>query len=162
MKQVLITSIQIMKTNKKFNEQYEIVPDSVYKKAAEAYFKTPEYGDKFLSGRENLALFNDAPDDLSISIARVNQNYKGPDMPKLGFYNAANYEDDFKKLERVDRDLDKIAGKLSKAFRITDEGKVDFFGQMADGATSLAKAFATLETFSNLRTLTLAGLVSGF
>ena len=134
--------LKALDENEKFNEQYEIVPDSVYKKAAEAYFKTPEYGDKFLSGRENLALFNDAPDDLSISIARVNQNYKGPDMPKLGFYNAANYEDDFKKLERVDKDLDKIAKKLSTAFRITDEGKVDFFGQMADGATSLARAFA--------------------
>ncbi len=140
---VMLNSFELnaLNENDKFNQQFEIVPDSIYKKAAEAYFKTPEYGEKYLPKRENLKLFNDAPDDLSISIARVNQNYKGADMPKLGFYNASNYEDDFAKLQRVDRDLDKIAGKLSKAFKITDEGKVDFFGQTADGVTSLARAF---------------------
>ena len=30
--------------NAKFNEQFEIIPDAIYKKAAEAYFKTPEFG----------------------------------------------------------------------------------------------------------------------
>ena len=140
---VMLNSYELnaLNENAKFNEQFEIVPNSIYKKAADAYFKTPEYGEKYLPKRENLALFNDAPDDLSISIARVNQNYKGADMPKLGFYNASNYEDDFAKLQRVDRDLDKIAKKLSKAFKITDDGKVDFFGQTADGVTSLARAF---------------------
>ena len=62
-------------------------------------------------------------------------------MPKLGCYNAANYEDDFNKRQRVDRDLDKIANKLKTAFWITDDGKVDFFGQTADGVVSLARAF---------------------
>ena len=140
---VMLNSFELnaLNENSKFNEQFEIVPDSIYEKAAEAYFETPEYGEKYLAGRENISLFNDAPDDLTISIARVNQNYKGADMPKLGFYNASNYQDDFAKLQRVDRDLDKIAGKLSKAFRITDDGKVDFFGQTADGVKSLADAF---------------------
>ena len=140
---VMLNSFELnaLNENENFNKQFEIVPDSIYKKAAEAYFKTPEYGEKYLAKRENISLFNDAPDDLSISIARVNQNYKGPDMPKLGFYNAANYEDDFNKLQRVDRDLDKIANKLKTAFRITDDGKVDFFGQTADGVVSLARAF---------------------
>ncbi len=140
---VMLNSYELnaLNENAKFNEQFEIVPNEIYKKAADAYFETPEYGEKYLPKRENLKLFNDAPDDLSISIARVNQNYKGADMPKLGFYNASNYEDDFAKLQRVDKDLDKIAGKLSKAFRITDEGKVDFFGQTADGVKSLADAF---------------------
>ena len=140
---VMLNSYELnaLNENAKFNEQFEIVPNEIYKKAADAYFETPEYGEKYLAKRENLKLFNDAPDDLSISIARVNQNYKGADMPKLGFYNASNYEDDFAKLQRVDKDLDKIAGKLSKAFRITDDGKVDFFGQTADGVKSLADAF---------------------
>ena len=140
---VMLNSFELnaLNENAKFNEQFEIVPDSIYEKAAKAYFETPEYGEKYLASRENISLFNDAPDDLSISIARVNQNYKGPDMPKLGFYNAANYEDDFNKLQRVDRDLDKIANKLKTAFRITDDGKVDFFGQTADGVVSLARAF---------------------
>jgi len=140
---VMLNSYELNSLNesKKFNEQYEIVPSSIYKKAAEAYFKTPEYGEKYLAKRENISLFNDAPDDLTISIARVNQNYKGPDMPKLGFYNASNYEDDFAKLVKVDRSLDKIAKKIGTAFSITDEGRVDVPGQIADGVTGFARAF---------------------
>ena len=127
--------------NAKFNEQFEIIPDAVYKKAAEAYFKTPEFGEKYMSKYTPISLFKDAPKDLQIDVANVNPNYKGPDLPKQGFFNVNQYDTYLQRLTRMDNGLNKIEADLGKAYNIVKSGRVDAPGQISDSISSFAAAF---------------------
>jgi len=127
--------------NAKFNEQFEIIPDAIYKKAAEAYFKTPEFGEKYMSKYTPISLFKDAPKDLQIDVANINPNYKGPDLPKQGFFNPNQYDTYIQRLTRMDNGLNKIEKDLGKAYNIVKSGKVDAPGQISDSISSFAAAF---------------------
>ena len=140
---VMLNSFELnaLNENAKFNEQFEIVPDAIYKKAAEAYFKTPEFGEKYMSKYTPISLFKDAPKDLQIDVANVNPNYKGPDAPKQGFFNVNQYDTYVQRLTRMDNGLNKIEKDLGKAYNIVKSGKVDAPGQIADSISSFAAAF---------------------
>jgi len=140
---VMLNSFELnaLNENAKFNEQFEIVPDAIYKKAAEAYFKTPEFGEKYQSKYTPISLFKDAPKDLQIDVANVNPNYKGPDAPKQGFFNVNQYDTYVQRLTRMDNGLNKIEKDLGKAYNIVKSGKVDAPGQIADSISSFAAAF---------------------
>ena len=140
---ILLNSFELnaLSENDKFNEQFEIVPDAIYKKAADAYFETPEFGEKYMSKYTPISLFKDAPKDLQIDVANVNPNYKGPDAPKQGFFNVNQYDTFFQRLTRMDNGLNKIEKDLGKAYNIVKSGKVDAPGQIADSISSFAAAF---------------------
>jgi len=140
---ILLNSFELnaLSENDKFNEQFEIVPDSIYKKAADAYFETPEFGEKYMSKYTPISLFKDAPKDLQIDVANVNPNYKGPDAPKQGFFNVNQYDTYIQRLTRMDNGLNKIEKDLGKAYNIVKSGKVDAPGQIADSISSFAAAF---------------------
>jgi hypothetical protein len=140
---VMLNSFELnaLNENAKFNEQFEIVPDAIYKKAAEAYFKTPEFGEKYMSKYTPISLFKDAPKDLQIDVANVNPNYKGPDAPKQGFFNVNQYDTYIQRLTRMDNGLNKIEKDLGKAYNIVKSGRVDAPGQIADSISSFAAAF---------------------
>ena len=140
---VMLNSFELnaLNENAKFNEQFEIVPDAIYKKAAEAYFKTPEFGEKYMAKYTPISLFKDAPKDLQIDVANVNPNYKGPDAPKQGFFNVNQYDTYIQRLTRMDNGLNKIEKDLGKAYNIVKSGRVDAPGQIADSISSFAAAF---------------------
>lgn len=140
---VMLNSFELnaLNENAKFNEQFEIVPDAIYKKAAEAYFKTPEFGEKYMAKYTPISLFKDAPKDLQIDVANVNPNYKGPDAPKQGFFNVNQYDTYVQRLTRMDNGLNKIEKDLGKAYNIVKSGRVDAPGQIADSISSFAAAF---------------------
>ena len=140
---ILLNSFELnaLSENDKFNEQFEIVPDAIYKKAADAYFETPEFGEKYMSKYTPISLFKDAPKDLQIDVANVNPNYKGPDAPKQGFFNVNQYDTYIQRLTRMDNGLNKIEKDLGKAYNIVKSGKVDAPGQIADSISSFAAAF---------------------
>jgi hypothetical protein len=110
----------------KFNEQYEIVPNTTYEKVLAATMKTPEWGEKYLANYEDIALFNGAGDDFQIPVQRLNGNYKGPDKPKQGFFNAEKYDDYYGRFKRMDTGLNKVSDQLGKAFKISSDGKLNF------------------------------------
>ena len=140
---ILLNSFELnaLSENDKFNEQFEIVPDAIYKKAADAYFETPEFGEKYMAKYTPISLFKDAPKDLQIDVANVNPNYKGPDAPKQGFFNVNQYDTYIQRLTRMDNGLNKIEKDLGKAYNIVKSGKVDAPGQIADSISSFAAAF---------------------
>jgi len=140
---VMLNSYELnaLNENAKFNEQFEIVPNEIYKKAADAYFETPEYGEKYMSKYTPISLFKDAPKDLQIDVANVNPNYKGPDLPKQGFFNPNQYDTYVQRLTRMDNGLNKIEADLGKAYNIVKSGKVDAPGQISDSISSFAAAF---------------------
>ena len=125
----------------KFNEQYEIVPNATYEKVLAATMKTPEWGEKYLAKYEDIALFNGAGDDFKIPVQRLNGNYKGPDKPKQGFFNAEKYDDYYGRFKRMDTGLNKVSDQLGKAFKISSDGKLNFGGQVADDIKGFAQAF---------------------
>jgi hypothetical protein len=125
----------------KFNEQYEIVPNTTYEKVLAATMKTPEWGEKYLANYEDIALFNGAGKDFQIPVQRLNGNYKGPDKPKQGFFNAEKYDDYYGRFKRMDTGLNKLSDQLGKAFKISSDGKLNFGGQVADDIKGFAQAF---------------------
>ena len=125
----------------KFNEQYEIVPNATYEKVLAATMKTPEWGEKYLAKYEDIALFNGAGDDFKIPVQRLNGNYKGPDKPKQGFFNAEKYDDYYGRFKRMDTGLNKVSDQLGKAFKISSDGKLNFGGQVTDDIKGFAQAF---------------------
>jgi len=90
--------LNALNENAKFNEQFEIVPDSIYEKAAEAYFETPEYGEKYLAGRENLKLFNDAPDDLISDPMYIDYILEHPLMDAIESFFQYTYKEEIEKI----------------------------------------------------------------
>jgi hypothetical protein len=125
----------------KFNEQYEIVPNTTYEKVLAATMKTPEWGEKYLANYEDIALFNGAGKDFQIPVQRLNGNYKGPDKPKQGFFNAEKYDDYYGRFKRMDTGLNKVSDQLGKAFKISSDGKLNFVGQVTDDIKGFAQAF---------------------
>jgi|9_EtaG_2_1085328.scaffolds.fasta_scaffold00424_11 hypothetical protein len=124
-----------------FGQQYEILPMSVYESVAKEVFKTPEYGDKYASSYDNISLFTDAPDDLQISVQRVDANYKGPDRPGQGYFNPQEYDTYKARLDRMASGLNKTSQKLATAYSLVESGKVDAPGQIADAVVGFGNAF---------------------
>ena len=124
-----------------FGQQYEILPMSVYESVAKEVFKTPEYGDKYASSYDKISLFTDAPDDLQISVQRVDANYKGPDRPGQGYFNPQEYDTYKARLDRMASGLNKTSQKLATAYSLVESGKVDAPGQIADAVVGFGNAF---------------------
>jgi len=124
-----------------FGQQYEILPMSVYESVAKEVFKTPEYGDKYASSYDKISLFTDAPDDLQISVQRVDANYKGPDRPGQGYFNPQEYDTYKARLDRMASGLNKTSQKLATAYSLVESGKVDAPGQIADAIVGFGNAF---------------------
>ena len=127
-------------TNEDFNKEYEIIPVSMYETMVENLTKEPEYGNKYASSYSDISLFTDAPEDLRISVQRVDGNYKGPDAAPHGRFNLAEYDIYYNRLASMDRDLDKFANQIGEAFSITDSGAVTMPGQIGDSITSFGNA----------------------
>ena len=124
-----------------FGQQYEILPMSVYDSVAKEVFKTPEYGDKYASSYDKISLFTDAPDDLQISVQRVDANYKGPDRPGQGYFNPQEYDTYKARLDRMASGLNKTSQKLASAYSLVRDGKLDAPGQIGDAIVGFGNAF---------------------
>ena len=124
-----------------FGQQYEILPMSVYDSVAKEVFKTPEYGDKYASSYDKISLFTDAPDDLQISVQRVDANYKGPDRPGQGYFNPQEYDTYKARLDRMASGLNKTSEKLASAYSLVRDGKLDAPGQIGDAIVGFGNAF---------------------
>ena len=124
-----------------FGQQYEILPMSVYDSVAKEVFKTPEYGDKYASSYDKISLFTDAPDDLQISVQRVDANYKGPDRPGKGYFNPQEYDTYKARLDRMASGLNKTSQKLASAYSLVRDGKLDAPGQIGDAIVGFGNAF---------------------
>ena len=124
-----------------FGQQYEILPMSVYDSVAKEVFKTPEYGDKYASSYDKISLFTDAPDDLQISVQRVDANYKGPDRPGQGYFNPQEYDTYKARLDRMASDLNKTSQKLASAYSLVKDGELDAPSQIGDAIVGFGNAF---------------------
>jgi len=123
-----------------FGQDYEIIPMSVYESVAKEAFKAPELGKKYAASYDDISLFTDAPEDLRISVQRVDANYKGADKPSRGYFNPGEYDTYMSRLTAMDEGLDRFGNKVGEAFAIVDAGETTTFDQIGDAAVSIGNA----------------------
>ena len=126
--------------NKKFNEQYEILPDSQYNSMLTAALKTPELGKKYLNKIDKLELFKDAPEIFQVPVQYGDGNYKGSDAPNKPLFRG-DKELVMKRFKSMRRDIDRGKAQFKELVNEINQEGVTVFQQTKDGVKAFASAF---------------------
>ena len=126
--------------NKKFNEQYEILPDSQYNSMLTAALKTPELGKKYLNKIDKLELFKDAPEIFQVAVQYGDGNYKGSDAPNKPLFRG-DKELVMKRFKSMRRDIDRGKAQFKELVGEINKEGVTVFQQTKDGVKAFASAF---------------------
>ena len=127
--------------NKKFQDSYEVVPDSQYNKVLEAALKTPELGKKYLTSKGTLPLFEGAEGVFDVPVQYPDRNYLGKDAATKPAFLG-----DKDAIEQAFRSMRKDIDRGKAEFRdlvaaIEAPGGVTVWKQGVDALTNLGAAF---------------------
>ena len=130
-----------LQENLKFNEQYDIVPSSVYSKYTEALLKTPELGKKYLNKTAKMQLFEGAKGTVfDIPVQYTDSNYKGTDGAKKPAFKG-DYDNVMNGFKGMRRDIDKAKSEFKSLMTaIAAPGGVTVWKQGLDNLTNLGAA----------------------
>ena len=131
-----------LQENTKFNNEYDIVPSSVYAKYTEALLKAPELGKKYLNKTGTMQLFEGAKGTLfDIPVQYTDSNYKGKDGAKKPAFKG-DYDNVMNGFKGMRRDIDKAKVEFKDLMTaISAPGGVTVWKQGLDNVTNLAAAF---------------------
>ena len=126
--------------NKKFQDSYEVVPDSQYNKVLEAALKTPELGKKYMSSKSDIELFEDATGIFKVPVQLADGNYKGADAATKPLFigDKDAVEQAFRSMRK---DIDRGKAQFKDLVDTINKEGVSVFRQSADAITNLGAAF---------------------
>ena len=134
-----------LQENSKFNDQYDIVPSSVYAEYTKSLLKSPELqdlGKKYSTKIGNMQLFEGSKGTVfDIPVQYPDGNYQGSDGAKKPIF-AGDYDNVMNGFKRMRRDIDKGKAEFKKLMgAIAAPGGTTVWKQGFDNLTNLAAAF---------------------
>tara|TARA_R110000823_G_scaffold302242_1_gene423416 strand:- start:178 stop:1065 length:888 start_codon:yes stop_codon:yes gene_type:complete len=133
-----------LQENSKFNDQYDIVPSSVYAEYTKSLLKSPELpdlGKKYLTKTGKLQLFKGAKGSVfEVDVQFGDANYKGADGAKKPHFSG-DYDGVLNGFKAMRRDIDKAKTEFKDLVGTIQKDGVSVWRQTGDGIKAFGAAF---------------------